>query len=332
MDVTMIKPTLKAAIVRYLHETLGLDIKFRERPGSKAFPHILQDAYDFYEVKILDQWFLFFTPIANEPVSPATLAKQFTWLTGETGNRGIFGASTLAAYTRRRLMGYKIPFIVPGNQLYLPDLGIDLREYFKKQQKPDKMLTPQAQFVLLAYLLRRPAIDKWTASSLAAIFQTTRMTTGRAIDNLAGHELIEIIPKGREREIQFIDTGKGLWEKALPALSSPVNKRRCFETFPLSGILLSGLSALSAQTMLAEPKRKVLAISHTDWNRKYRSIAGGTVPAEDAPIEVELWRYDPKPLSVNNIVDPLSLYLSLKDEPDERIEQAREQLLKELAW
>jgi hypothetical protein len=328
----MIKPTLKAAIVRYLHETLGLDIKFRERSGSKAFPHILQNAYDFYEVKILDQWFLFFTPLSNEPASPAILAKQFTWLTGATGKRGIFGASTLDAYTRRRLMGYKIPFIVPGNQLYLPDLGIDLREYFKKQQQPDKILTPQAQFVLLAYLLKRPAIDKWTASNLAAILQTTRMTMGRAIDNLASHELIEIILKGREREIQFIDTGKGLWGKALPALSSPVNKRCHFETFRPSGILLSGLSALSAQTMLAEPNRKTLAISHTDWNRKYRNIAEVTVPAEDATIEVELWRYDPKPLSVNNIVDPLSLYLSLKDEPDERIEQAREQLLKEFAW
>ncbi len=27
----------------------------------------------------------------------------------------------------------KVPFIVPGNQLYLPDLGLDLREYFRQR-------------------------------------------------------------------------------------------------------------------------------------------------------------------------------------------------------
>jgi DNA-binding MarR family transcriptional regulator len=326
------KTAYKDAIVRYLHETLGLNVKSREWPGSKALPHILQDTYHFYKVKILDQWFLFFTPAHDSPISPATLAKQFIWLEGETGKRGIFGTPALDAYTRRRLMEYKIPFVVPENQLYLPDLGIDLREYFKKQRQPHKTLTPQAQFILLAYLLQRPAIAKWTASNLAAIFQTTKMTMGRAIEDLSNHELIEIIPRGRIKKVQFVDTGKGLWEKALPSLSSPVYKRLYFEKFRSSDTMRSGLSALSDQTMLAEPNRKVLAISHTDWNRKYRNSAGAAIPAGDAPIEVELWRYDPRPLGMTGMVDPLSLYLSLRDEQDERVEQAREQLLKEFAW
>jgi DNA-binding MarR family transcriptional regulator len=322
----------KEDIVRYLHETLGLDAKFCEWPGSKALPHIFQDTYHFYEVKILDQWFLLFTLSHDEPSSPATLAKQFTWLERETGKRGIFGAPALDAYTRRRLMGYKIPFIVPENQLYLPDLGIDLREHFKKQRQPHKALTPQAQFILLAYLLKRPAIDQGTASNLAPVFQTTRMTMGRAIEDLSTHELIEIIPRGRLKEIQFVDTGKGLWEKALPSLSSPVYKRLSFEKFRSSDTMCSGLNALSDQTMLAAPNRKVLAIGQAEWNRKYRNNAGETIPANDAPVEIELWRYDPRPLGVTGMVDPLSLYLSLRDNPDERVEQARDQLLKEFAW
>jgi hypothetical protein len=155
---------------------------------------------------------------------------------------------------------------------------------------------------------------------------------GRAIEDLSNHELIEIILKGREREIQFSDTGQELWEKALLSLSSPVYKRLYFEKFRASDTLFSGLSALAERTMLATPNREILAISHTDWNRKYRDIAGTTVPPGDAPIEVELWRYDPKPLSVDGLVDPLSLYLSVRDEQDERVEQAREQLLKEFTW
>jgi hypothetical protein len=161
-------------------------------------------------MKILEQWFLFFTPAYDEPISPATLAKQLAWLEGETGKRGIFGVPVLDAYSRRRLMGYKIPFIVPENRLYLPDLGIDLREHFKKQRQPHKTLTPQAQFILLAYLLRRPAIEQWTASTLATVFQTTKMTMGRALEDLASHELAEVIPKGRIKEVRFIGVGQEL--------------------------------------------------------------------------------------------------------------------------
>ena len=46
-----------------------------------------------------------------------------------------------------------------------------------------------------------------------------------------------------------------------------------------------------------------------------------------AQVKVELWKYDPDILSGKNAVDPLSLAMSLKDEPDERIEEAVDILL-----
>jgi hypothetical protein len=60
-------------------------VKFREWPGRKTVPHVLRDTYHFYEMEILEQWFLFFTPAYDDPISPATLAKQLVWLEGETG-------------------------------------------------------------------------------------------------------------------------------------------------------------------------------------------------------------------------------------------------------
>ncbi len=41
---------------------------------------------------------------------------------------------------------------------------------------------------------------------------------------------------------------------------------------------------------------------------------------------VEVWTYPPTSLSRDNAVDPLSLYLSLRDHVDDRVEQARETL------
>ena len=47
---------------------------------------------------------------------------------------------------------------------------------------------------------------------------------------------------------------------------------------------------------------------------------------------IEVWKYNPKTLvedvfNENSVVDPLSLYLSLKDNQDERIEMALEQII-----
>lgn len=41
------------------------------------------------------------------------------------GHAGVYILQGLEAYNRKRLIQQKGPFIVPGNQLYLPDLGID---------------------------------------------------------------------------------------------------------------------------------------------------------------------------------------------------------------
>ena len=52
---------------------------------------------------------------------------------------------------------------------------------------------------------------------------------------------------------------------------------------------------------------------------------------------LEVWKYNPGILShtaiiTELIVDPLSLYLTLKNTPDERIEMALEQIIEQLKW
>lgn len=47
-------------------------------------------------------------------------------------------------------------------------------------------------------------------------------------------------------------------------------------------------------------------------------------------VAVEMWRYDPRILATGHSVDALSLALTLKDDTDERVEQAVEELLSEV--
>ncbi len=58
----------------------------------------------------------------------------------------------------------------------------------------------------------------------------------------------------------------------------------------------------------------------------------GCPDAEQANVRIEVWSYEPKLLGDNEVVDPLSLYLSLRYNADERIQQQLEQLMEEVRW
>ena len=47
-------------------------------------------------------------------------------------------------------------------------------------------------------------------------------------------------------------------------------------------------------------------------------------------VVVEMWRYNPRKLSTRNTVDELSLALALREDADERVEEAEEEMLNEL--
>ncbi|WP_455631503.1 hypothetical protein [Megamonas sp.] len=47
-------------------------------------------------------------------------------------------------------------------------------------------------------------------------------------------------------------------------------------------------------------------------------------------VKIEIWKYSPFILAKDNIVDPLSLIMTLKNENDERIQEAVESLLKKV--
>ena len=56
------------------------------------------------------------------------------------GHPVVYVTEALASYERRHLIAKKVPFIVPGNQLYLPELGIDLRVPF--EDGPQRLTPP----------------------------------------------------------------------------------------------------------------------------------------------------------------------------------------------
>ncbi len=89
-------------------------------------------------------------------------------------------------------------------------------------------------------------------------------------------------------------------------------------------LLVSGYSALSEYSMLNPPAVECYAAkSITTWEKN----ASGRLQNSEDQCAVELWRYDPGKLGNGEKVDRLSLALALKEDTDERIEEAVEEML-----
>jgi len=85
--------------------------------------------------------------------------------------------------------------------------------------------------------------------------------------------------------------------------------------------------------MLAEPANPVIALSGEDWKSLKQRHKVHVFPSpEPGALEIEVWSYAPSLFAKDKVVDRLSLYLSLKESRDERVEGAIEEMMKELQW
>jgi len=318
-------------VSRYLAEVLGLHMSFAPYAKAPDLPHVLQDAYVFHEAELLGRHFLTLTP-QNEQPSPASLEKQLVWLKEKTGLRGIVVLSALPAHTRRRLIERRIPFVVPDSQLYLPDLGIVLREQTPGAKRRMKYLSPASHvFVLAACLGRLSPSGPLSATALAGVFGYTKMTLSRSLEELRRLDLVHDDGDRRSASTRFRHVGRELWESARPFLRSPVKRRIYLEEPPGGPALPAGEFALSGQTQLSTPPQTTWALGTADWkemqaHRSFRMLSDAA--GDTAPFELEIWSYPPGRLSDGPHVDPLSLALSLSDQTDDRVQIAIDDLLK----
>ena len=92
-------------------------------------------------------------------------------------------------------------------------------------------------------------------------------------------------------------------------------------------LLESAYTALSEHSMINDSGLIYYATDKiSDWSNKSTS----NLEDSNKQVAVEMWRYDPKRLSNNKEVDELSLALSLKDNEDERVQDAVDKMLRKL--
>ena len=329
--------TPTSAVVRYLQDVLGIEAT-GVKPWARVdeLPYFLRDAFQFSELELLGQTVVLAMGRADAKQSLSEVRNWLDKVRALAGQPAIYVTDALASYDRRRLIEQKVPFIVPGNQLYLPDLGLDLREYFRhRAPSAGAALSPSAQALLIAALLRQPWQADWQPSSVTAALGYTPMTLSRAVKELVAAGLAAEHMVGRSRWLRMDLPPAQLWELAKPFLRTPVRRSvwvAADDAAAYQTRRLAGLSALARCSMLSEPKWPVYALTAADWKAATDAGVQALPEPDTGAQEWQLWRYSPVLMPDATTVDPLSLTLSLQENADDRIQLALDELKGQLPW
>ena len=331
---------------KYIKEVLGEIIIINRLPENEMakLPLYVSQTYNIYSTSLLGQKLVLVQIINVEDLSVSQSEKQLKKLNKLLNKKVVLVLDKIASYNRTRLINKRVNFIVPGKQLFLPEMLIDLREgYFSNITTIKKQnLLPSAQVIVLFHILNSNKnwdIDKKPFKEIAKKLNYSAMAISKAVNNLK--ELNLITTRGeKEKYIQFNYDKSELWntieEKGFGI--SPVFKQVYVDKIP-PGIKTwhCNTSALSEYSDINRSKQDYLSIGKKTYNRLHKEHLLTNANPTEGRYCLEVWKYNPGVLAEqittdNLIVDPLSLYLSLKTNPDERIEIALDQIKEKYIW
>lgn len=331
--------TSRQEIQNYFELIFGVKPEIKRWTKSKGLPFYLLDEYAFDVVTLYGCQCVVL--LAHEPFeNAAKIRKHIDILKKIIDHPILYATGALQSFERKRLIEAGVQFVVPGNQLFAPQLGLDLREFYRSRQAAKTVLSPASQAVLIATLNRGwEENETFRGTDLVDADLYSKMTISRAMKELHSFGLIEPVSTSKSILWRFVAAPKTLWEKSLPVLQSPV-KRVVYADWQPVAQRVAGLSALSRLSLLGEPSIPVIAFTKESWDLEVARSGRAEVEPFDKPaVEVEIWSYSPDhitgqtriPMSPES-VDPLSLYLSLRNNVDDRVQLSLDEMMEKIEW
>ncbi len=329
-----------ALLARYFDEIgARVTVPKPDAEGPKSLPVFLSQLYEVHRADLFDRQYSLLLCRGQDRPTPAEIEKHLKVARAALGGNVAFVFLALPAFDRKRLIQRRIPFVVPGRQAYLPAAVIDLRENPKGGQRlpaePKERLAAPSQVLLLYHLQAKEDSNGWPLSQWVDVLGYSRSTLTRVYKELAATALCRTVASGRHVALVFPQERRALWESALPYLASPV-RTRSWARIQDTGLQLheAGMTALTRLTMIGRGREQVHAMSSAAFAAasEDRRLVQTDFPEEGA-VRIERWKYAPGLLSRDSpMVDRLSLYLSLQDDPDERTQAALTDLLEHMRW
>ena len=234
----------------------------------------------------------------------------------------VFYFDNLLTYERDRLVEQGVYFIVADKFAFVPTLIIN-RLSTKSEIK--ELFYPSTQYILL-YHLQIESLDGLSLKELEDKVPYKYKTIAKSIKQLEALGLVSL-EGSRNKKLVFELSGKELWDKASTNLIDPIKSiEYTSDVFPEGDI--GGISALSHYSMLV-PEDVPTRVLTAEWVREHKYSIPELHSFEDTQ-RIEIWKYPPS--GTSGYVDKLSLFLTLKDDNDPRVEKEIAIMMNKIKW
>ncbi len=310
--------------MEYLDKVLGIKVVY-ENVEFKHLPNFIATRYRLQMVSMDGQRAIFLYP-KTEPEQIEALKKHIARIQQNANFPVVLILREVTFRQKEYLIREKIPFIVEKRQIYLPFMALYLQERCNAEKQPGREMLPSAQMLLLHFIYE--GARELSTSRAAKELELTPTSISRASRQLEEMGLLHIRKLGVQRILFSENSPKTLFQKAESKLLNPI-KRTVYipKKFVGTDLLESGYSALAEYSMLNAPNVKCYAAGKIS---QWKDVMTYSLQDSQMQAAIEMWRYNPRKLSTRNMVDELSLALALREDADERVEEAVEEMLNEL--
>ncbi len=330
----------------YIKNTLGASVNIRTLPkkGKAVLPLYIKETYDVYVTELFNRKLILIKDKNNTRFKALQTRKNIDLVKKVLNKNVILVLTELEAYNRKRLIEQGVNFIVLNKQMYMPDLLIDLRDINTngKSRNINTKLLPSAQFLLIFHIIHKNNqfnIEDYSFKEIAKITGYTPMAISKAVENLKILKLVTVTGE-KQKQIKFNYTKSELWHTVNKQnlLINPVIKKVFVDEKPESEQLpYSNNSALPEYTDMNPTKQVYYAMDKNKFYHLQRNDLLKNPNDTEGQYCLEIWKYNPVTLLLkyqtdNFVIDPLSLYISLEDVKDERVEMALEQIIEKQTW
>ena len=322
---------VELVILDYLRENVDEKVTINPWDRLEQFSLALRKAYQFYEIKLLGDNYLLMKVLQETP-NIDQLKKQIERVTDASCKKAILLFKEISRYRRRSLIEKRIPFIIENGQMYLPFIGLDVKKGHEYTKQEIKQFTSPAQVAFLYFLYHQDEVINVTEFSKK--IGVNEMTASRALNELYQANLVTFVIGGKTgKSKQYKRIADPIYFKiGKQYLKTPV-KKVIYVASTFLDAPYAGLDLLARKSQLNAPSHQVRAIDRKRLEEYHLNILTNKDEIKDNYLtELQLWDYDPTLFCKNLYVDLVSLYVSLKEETDERVMQALEETMRGEPW
>lgn len=312
---------------------LGRSISLQQRTKSQLKGINIGESltFSFYDGEFYGMNLLFLEPKKNNP-TPRECSITAERMQAIFGLPVVFILSSGPSYERQRLIDKGVYFVMGDKFVFLPTLVANER---MRKTRPAKRLSLVAQYTLL-YHLQVESIEGLSAKEMTDKLPYSYESITLGLTCLEDLNLCEKISNGaKSKVIHFLAKGRDLWNKAQDSLVDPVEKRLYCDALNSDVDYTNcSINALSHYSWLNPDSNRMIMMNKKELQRLIANKALLNMNEFDGRVMIEVWKYPvvSSPQTTSKWVDKLSLVISLREDPDARVEGEVLRVINEIEW